>query len=248
MAILLTQTGIFSSCTMDNEDEMLPVLLPIKDANVLCVKVENALKYSNVVQVKLMGFDISIDCDIELARGDWKDGGFTIVLPNSLDPNYLHALINPTNLPTTIHATPSSMTISNKNVKVGNANFWGIDKDGNVVTTFYPFKIDEGDYAKRVFFTYVDSGVTISGYFETGYFESGIDSTEHENSTNISTWYLWEKTTNYSIEWKKGWNVWCCSSVKSVPPERTITEDWFTISSSILKWYGGGDLYKLIIN
>ena len=193
-------------------------------------KVEYASNYSNAVGVKLMGFDRSIDKNIELARGEWKDDGFTIVLPKTLEPNYLHALINNNGLQTTISDTPLTMTISNKNVKVGNVNFWGVNKEGNWVTYFYPFIIDEDGYAKSAFYTYVDSDVTISGYSET---EVAIARYDKDKEENI--WYLYKKTTTYSIEWKKGWNVWYLSSITS-SSERTVTEKWSTISVSQLKW------------
>jgi len=213
-----------------------------QDELYLYAKVENASKYSNIVAVKLMGVDRSIEIDSELARGEWKDGDFSIVLPKTLNPKYFHALINNNGLPTTIINTPSTMTISNKIVKVGNANFCGVDKDDKLVTHFFPFKIDENGNAMSAFFTYVDSDVTISGYDETG-----VVITEYDEDKNADILYVWKKTTTYSVEWKTGWNVWCLSSFQSVP-EKTINEKWSSIPSSILKWYGSEDLWELSKN
>ena len=232
--------GCENSNTTGGADEN-EIITPPEEQNELyiCAKVENASKYSNIVAVKLMGVDRSIEKDVELARFDFKDGGFTIVFPKTLSSKYLHAFINNNGLPVTIINTPSTMSISNKNIKVENANFWGVDNDGNLVTHFFPFKIDNDGNAISAFFTYVDSDVTISGYGET---EVAI--TEYEEADNAYVWYVWKKTTTYSIEWKEGWNVWCLSSFQSVQ-ERTITEKWTSIPSSILKWYGGEDLWSL---
>jgi hypothetical protein len=220
--------GFSCESLVENENKM--------EEDTLNAKVENASEYSNVVEVILMGYDRSIDRDIELARGDWKDGGFTIVLPKTLAPNYLHALINNDGVQTTIINTPSTLTISNKNVNVGNANFWGLDKEGNLITRFYPFEIDEDGNAKSVVYTYADSDVSIFGYIEG---ETAI--TEYDEDKNMDIWYLWKKNTTYSVEWKRGWNVWCFSSFQSASG-RTITEKWSTTPGSRLKWYGGEDL------
>lgn len=212
---------------------------PLDDEVFFHANVENADKYSHVVEVKFMGFDRRLDQDIELSRGIWKDGSFAIVLPETLNPNYLHALINNNGLQTTIIHTPPTMKISNRNAQIGNVGFWGVDKDGNVVTHFYPFIIDGDGYARKVIYTYADSDVTISGYAD-----GEVAFCEYEADINANVWYIWKKTTTYSIEWKKGWNVWSFLSYKSVP-ERKMNEEWLTDPDSRLKWYGGGDTREL---
>ena len=240
IAILCVVCTLFCfSCTSKSEGGLNDG--PLLSENQITVKVENALKYSNVVEVKLMGFDRSSDRNVELARGEWIDGGFAIELPKTLSSNYLYALINNNGLPATIIIyTPSTFAITNKNIKLTNVEFWGVDKDGNVVTHFYPFKIDEGGNAESAFLTYVDSDVTISGY-NVG----GVAFTEFDEERNADIWYSWQKTTTYSINWKKGWNIWCRSNFKYDSTERTIKEEWSTIPASGLKWYGGEDLWKL---
>lgn len=207
------------------------------------VKVENASKYSHIVEVKLMCYDKSKDRSIELASGDWKDDGFTIVLPKTLEPNYFNALVNNGEIgfPTIIN-TSSTMNINNKNVKVGSVNFWGVDKDGNWVTHFYPFEIDKDGDAKSAFYTFVDADVTISGYTE-----SNTVIGEYDEEINATILHEWKTTTNYSVKWKKGWNVWSLSKSESAP-ERTITEKWSNVSIDELKWYAGEDLSELNIN
>jgi len=196
-------------------------------------RVENASKYSDVVEVKLIVYDLSTDRYVEVARSNWKDGGFTIILPKALDPNYLHSFIHYDGLPSTITHVSSTLTISNKNVKILNvSDFIGVDKDGNAVTRFYPFKVDKDGNFNVVRFIYVDSDATISGYIKT---ETAI--AEFDDDKNGDIWYVWEKTMNFSLKWKKGWNVWLHSR-SYTKTERTIIEQWTTTSESELKWSG----------
>ena len=237
VVMVLIITGGLTSCT---EKEVMQEYC----ADELNAQVENASNYNNVVEVKLMMHDSNVGWELELVRSNWKDGGFAIELPKTLAANYLHPLVNnvSVSMPYIVHYTPSTLSISNENVKVGTAFFWGIDKNSNTVTHFYPFKIDENGNAQRVFFTFVASDITISGYNEI---EAVIaEDSEYEFAHYL---YLWQKTTTFSINWKKGWNVWCLSSFQS-KEERTITEHWSTITANELKWYSGEDLWKLNIN
>ena len=196
--------------------------------------VENASIFIDVVAVKLMMYDRCINRYIELARSDWKDDGFTILFPQTFNSNYLYTLIG--GLPTTtsdvllnISDVPPTMTISNKNVKVGHLEFEGVDKDDNTVNRFYLGKID-GTSDGIIYYTYVDSYVNISGYRKflvTGH--SGVDDDPHL--------YKWEKRTNYLIEWKKGLNAWRLTRSSNFE-ERIIIENWVTVPISSLKWYG----------
>ncbi len=206
-------------------------------------KVENASKYSNVVEVKLMMYDLSVNNYIELASGDWEGDGFTIVLPKTIDPNYLHTLINNKEYLTIIDP-PSTVIISNKNVKVLHARFFGVDKDGNIVTRFYPIGIDEAGYGQDAYYTYVDSDVIIFGYTErmnTTLAQTEYDKAKYEGITLILN--MWDKiTTDYSINWKKGWSLWSFSRFGDIP-ENTATEKWAPIPVSRLKWFSTEDIW-----
>jgi len=194
-------------------------------------KIENAAQYSNVAVVKLMGVDVDRDWNkFELTRGDWKDDGFTIELPKTVTPNYLYPLINTNGLLITIVNPPATMTISNENVKIGNAYFWGFDNEDRwVVDEFYPFKmINGGGNSKSVFLTYVDSDVIISGYTEGSIIYHGFD-----EATGATLLLAGEITTTYSINWKKGWNVWSYSQLQN---GSTFTEQWTSISVCELEW------------
>jgi len=226
ITVCLTAVALFAATGCDKLEKS------DGDKSYIYAKVENASEYSNVVEVKLMGYDRNTDRYLELARSDWKDSGFTIVLPETLDPNYLNELRN-NGYPTHISDIPSTMTISNKDVKVADIEFWGVDKEGNLVTHFYPFERDEdGIFYTGIFYTYVDSDVTISGCNQR---EVVVTALDKDNNTYT---YEWKRNTTYSVEWKKGWNVWCLSIFKSVP-ESTTTDQWSTPPINSLKWYGG---------
>ena len=228
-------TGFFYSCTMEGYDE---------EVLYINAKVENASRYNNIVEVRIIMYNSNIDKDVELARGEWKDGGFTISLPKTVDKNYLHALINNNKEYMTISDPPSTLSISDQNTKVWHAILWGVDKYGNMITRFYPLEIDEDGNGQDAFFTYVDSDLTISGF------------TERENATFAFTEYdnaryrgvdlmlaSWDKiTTTYSVNWKKGWNVWSFSRFSNMS-EKTATEKWASTSGNILKWYADEDLW-----
>jgi len=219
LIMLLILAAGFSSCA--KTDRLI-------EENELYVKVENASEFSNVAEVKLMMYDASNNRWIELAQSDWKDGGFIIELPETISSNYLHALdINGFLINI---ATPPTITVSNKNVKVRTPLFCGFDKDGKEVAYFRPSAIDENGNAKDVFFTYVDSDVNISGYTKA-------EGHAIPACPDCPSWF--KQTTTYSIKWKKGWNVWWTSSDYTVAGYTLIeTRQWSTAPVSELKWYG----------
>ena len=216
---------------------------PDEDGLYLYAKVENASEYKNVVTVKLM-----LMGDIELARGKWKGDGFTIFLPKMIKSNCLHALINNNRERWTIIDPPPTVTISNENVKVYNACFWGFDKKNNMVTRFYPIGIDEDGFAQDIYYTYVDSDVSISGYKER--MNDTVTPTDHANERNKGTVMrvsFGKITTTYLVNWKRGWNVWGFSYFTNISEvhsieEYTATEKWTSASNP--KWYSAEDLRR----
>jgi len=208
---MLASCFIFISCDKDKGNTTGSA------GQTIYVKVENASEYSNIVEVRFMTFDKIANRYVELAHGDWKDGGFTIELPKMLDANFLYALIDDHVLPTTIISS-STATINNKNAKVGDAYFYGFDRDGNMVIGFLPLKIDEDiiDPLDMIHYRYVDSDVTISGYAEHSY--------GNFNMTNV-----------FSIEWKKGWNI---SWISASELEGRTIHKWSTIPFNRLTLHG----------
>ena len=231
--VLLSIAGTLSSCGKRAEKEEDGPLL--SDGHI-CAKVENSSEYSNVAEVKLEGFDFDTYSPVMLASGDWEDGGFTIALPKTLAPNYLHPLISGDWLgilawktiyyaPLTVIDKLSGITISNENVKLMSAEFWGVNKDGySVAVSFSPVKVIDEDNYTRAIFTYVDSDVTISGFTGTRN-DFGNPPFEIHNI--------------YSIEWEKGWNVWYLSKSRTIIDGTPILiEQWSTTPVCRLKWYG----------
>ena len=205
MAVLLMMAGSLVSCESTSDIEQVHSY----------IKVENASEFGSVVEVKMMRGDI------ELSRVNWKGNGFTPVLPKTISPSLLSALIDNHGLPTTLIINSSTATISNKNAQTAGIHFLGVDRNDNRVAVFYPVVIDENGNQismryDRVRFEYVNSDVTVSGYVEHTY--------GRYNTTHI-----------FSIEWKKGWNVlWISDSVLG---EKAISK-WLTIPRNRLKWYG----------
>jgi len=208
-------------------------------------KVENAEKYSEVVAVKLMGYAFNTDNMLEIATGVWADGGFIIELPKTVSSNNLFSLNDRFNHPQTFYNL-AELPISNKNVRVVNADFWGVDKDGNLITRFFPFEIDANWGTKGMFYTYVDSDVTISGY-QNRFGFVGIEY-EHWIWLGIDRMLMppGNIITSYSIYWKKGWNLWQISRYGSGDAELSfLNEKWETGLSNNLKWYGSEDFINL---
>jgi hypothetical protein len=120
--------------------------------------------------------------------------------------------------------------ISNESVRIADARFIGIDKDGNAVATFF-IPNNNGEYdGIGAFFTYTDSDVIISGFKK----EEGH---AHPADPGGPSWF--EITTTYSIKWKKGWNFWYRSHSTETAGRTLITNIlWTTDSTYGLKWRG----------
>jgi len=218
-------------------------------------EVENASEFKNVVEVKLMvyerdsiravgsyGSTFTTNLYIALARSEWKDNGFTIEFPKTLASNYLYPLIRGDAIAPPITRIPKqpTTTISNGNVKVTTAYFVGYDKDGNVVAVFSPANIDKNGNTQTATFTYVNSDVSISGYSKAG---------GHAMPIYPDGPSAFETTTNYSVKWKKGWNVWSLSRTHTVEGYTAITtEQWTTTPVSELKWYGSEENLHIFQN
>jgi len=192
-----------------------------EDESLMYARVENASKFSNVVEVKLMATGSCNNLGVELARSTWEGDGFKIVLPEEIDHKYLNTIMI---------EMQSTIAISNKSVKTMDVAFVGFDKDGIEVTRFSPFGTDkDGNTIDNIYYTYVDDDLAISGYTERMVTIIG---------TNDYTGpYEWNLTTIYSIEWEKGWNVWCSSSSWD-ESEATVLRKNSSSPIGNLKWRG----------
>jgi len=177
--------------------------------------VENGSKFSNIVTVKAVVRDRSTDKEVEIASGDFKNGGFTIKLPATVDAKYLSAWED--------DEIPSTVTVSNKNAKTTGVDFRGVDKDGEHVTWFYQAKFTDTS-GTDADYIYSDGDVNITGtYSETD---------ENEKRTEV-----------YSITWKKGWNIVYATGTE-VEKDGFYTYNYVITSVPVtgLKWYASQDM------
>ena len=223
-SICLVVVILFTVASCDKTEEP-------SNENVIYInaEVENASDFSNVVAVKLMMRDRSGN-DIELTRGDWKNNGFTIALPK-ININDYSEFVNMPLLPTVIYDNLASITTNNRNARSRIAEFWGVDKEDNVVTQFFPRKIDEDNNEVKVNFEYVNSDVVISGYIEAG--TAVLDYIDEETGF-MSNW-IWENKTIYLIEYKEGWNASSYSIFQS-SNEEIVSKSSTIPTDSNLKW------------
>ena len=179
---------------------------------------ENASKYDNTDVVILR-----MECDGrapgQLAVGNWENGRFTIEFPKTLDPNCL------------VEFYIDSIAFSNRNVKTKEVYFSVNDKDGNYVTSLYNVKETENGYVEARYI-YVDSDVSISGH------TTRLAYLNEKDESGRCVPNLWKINETFSVEWKKGWNIWYLSGSVS-RTERTTTAYWSTVPVSGLKWYDG---------
>jgi len=209
---------------------------------VINARVENASEFSNVADVKLLANPFSpmeqFNESVEIAYAEWKNGGFIINFPKTVNSSYLYPPIHDgkwkVRLPVATGGfrsdniyfeSLSSVTISNENVKIVNTEIWGVDENARWIAPFSLIRlIDEYNFTKAVF-TYVDSDVTIFG--------SNVVINEFGNPP-------FEVHNIYSIEWKKGWNVWYLTKSRTVTNDGTpiLTRKWSSIPADGLKWHG----------
>ena len=200
--------------------------------------VENASEFDDVVAIRISVPGRNL-YRVDLGHFERKDNVFRIALPETLSPNDLHALVNPIRVPMwplapNIPETPSTMFISNKDARTVIANFEGMNKHGHPVANFFPIKTDQnGDliWNGSVHFTYVDSDVTISGYKK-----QLLIGNISPQSGNVP----FERTTYYSIEWKRGWNLWGWTRETFTELEHgeyKVVERWSSPINS-WKWFG----------
>ena len=224
IALLMCICLVFAACIGCKDDGSFQE----GENSIKCI-VENASEFTDIVKVKVLAWD-RITCEnVELATFDCKDGAFTIKLSKIATPTHLEQLIfgdwyNEILLdfykPTTVIEDQPTLSINDKNVKVMDVVFAGYDKDDNWLCNLSLLETNDESINKVVgTLTYVDSELTISGY-------------------------TYPVRTDYSIKWKKGWNIWYrLVSITEIEDNNIIvTNQWTTTPISELKWYGSNAL------
>ena len=202
----LVATAAFTSCNKDDDKD--------DGGGKITATVENGSKYDNqIVKVKL----VSMKDDSEIASGSWSKGGFTIVLPATVDAKYLDTEDE--------DDYGEGVTVSNKNAKTVWFDIYGYDKDDKYVTSFGLGKSDDSSES-YAWYVYSDGDVNISGTEEEEYEYDG-------GHKEIST---------YSVTLKKGWNVVYDTHSESTQGGKRLYNGTLTSTPvSGLKWYSDED-------
>jgi len=216
-AAIIAASIVFSGCDKDKDDDSGG-----NTASQIIAKVENASKYSDVIKVKLTAWDYTAGKDDVLVTVDFKNGGFTLDLPETLAAKYLASF------EATFYRDEdevNQLNISNKNAKMTLAEIEGFDADDESVTYFVYGKEDNNS-STVAYYIYSDSDVDISGTIKT---------TDDE--------YDWEDNENYSLNLKKGWNVIYLIEYDSTYKDGKEISNASITSSPVsgLKWYGNED-------
>jgi hypothetical protein len=173
-------------------------------SNVLTVVVENGSNHNSMIDVvKLLAFGTNGE-DV-LAESDYTDGRFTLNLPNPLGSQYLN--------PVGDIAPYSGITVSNRNVKIGDAALCAF-KENEETGYFYTAS---GNWEGEL--VYVDGDVSITGTYSDTEEEDGVTYTE---------------TIRYNMNLKKGWNIFYS---KSTEDGNTETTEITTTVPAGVKWY-----------
>jgi len=208
------------SLSCDNEIYFIDIDFDDDGVGKITVKAKERSDYDRAVEVWLEGGPHRE----MLARGYWINDGFTIILPETLDSNFLEPLLNQRySLPHPImlhQAYPPTMSVSNENVRIRTVVF---RKNGHILSLC---KIDKDGIVHGVYLIYVDSDVTISGYKRAFLVQ------DEACRCGISRMMVnWDKTIIYSINWKRGWNIWFFSEF-GLGAERKITQRWSTMPAA----------------
>ncbi|MDR2844384.1 MAG: hypothetical protein LBV57_07045 [Candidatus Symbiothrix sp.] len=154
------------------------------------------------------------DAEWEVARGVYKNGDFTLNLPEIVPAKYLETLFAD---------APDGIKVSNAKVKC--ANFEDVSayyEEEEVGEFYYGYENEKDDYEIAALFIYVDRDVNITGSY-----------TEYEDGETYT------ETDNVSL--KKGWNtVYRKYSKSGNEWKGEIT----TTAPKGLKWYFDDDNYN----
>jgi len=174
----------------------------------ITAKVENASDFNGLTNVKLTVE--TPEKNEVIATTDFRNGGFTLNLPETVEVKYLISVEE-------VWGFVGEITVSNKNAKLCLVNIEGYNSQDEHIAVFYYVK-EKGNTFSLVIYFYTDSDVNISG---TGkYTEDKIE------YIDVCSLFL-----------KKGWNsVYVTSTVAS--SNKQVTTEYTSIPIEGLKWYG----------
>jgi len=201
----LVVAAVFTSCGRDNDgDECVEGETGV--VTQIIAKVENAAEY-NLIDMVALRAQISLNQREVLAVADFKNGGFTLQLPETVDEKYLRPISD---------RWGEGITISNTSAKIfSNAYISGYKDDAlnRSYNTLECIKEIETSNSVSLYlkeYWYVDSDVNVSGT-HTETFQQFITS----NST-------------VSLVLKKGWNVVYIKYIQSDPRSMGFVTEYKT--------------------
>ena len=169
----LVASAAITSCNKDDDKGGGSAITKIT------AKFDDGAQYDGKIdKVKLTIWDVDTQKDVEIASGDWSNGGFTIDLSNVVPTKYLSPVD---------WEFSSSLNISNVDAKICIADDIIGYKDGKEVASFSYYK-GAKDSENLAIYVYADSDVSISGSY-----------TEEDGR-----YYYTDK---HYVKLKKGWNV-----------------------------------------
>ncbi len=178
--------------------------------NKLTVKI-GGTAITGISTVHASAYDMSEGINKYIASTPFSNNSFTVILPNTVGTEYLKLLSE---------TVPSTVIISNENVKVNDNTYFCAVYNGNEVGQFL---CDNYDYSREedrvgdadVIFIYSTDDCQVSGY----QYDDGDD---------------WKFIYNLSL--KKGWNA--CAFVVSKVEGSEVSEFQFTTNiPNTVKWY-----------
>jgi len=180
------------------------------------ISVENGKEYSSRIdKVKLFVYGDNN----AVVTVDYNDGNFTLQLPTTVTAGCLYGIGG--------YGFPSTVSINNPNAQAAEVAIVGYKGDKQVCS-FYYRKVDEGnDIYTSGYPLYVNSTLTINGT------ETRVDDRDITR--------IYEENYIYSINAKKGWNMWYHKRTNTYTETATGTKEIYnrvttTTDPGGLKW------------
>ena len=206
---------VLSGCNKDNG----PGTSSVKS---IVAQVVNGVNFnSEIDDVKAVMFYGEEENDYVVAEGTYRNGGFTILLPDAVDNKYLEGIGNLELTEEFGEGLPDGIKVSDPTARMGYINIEGYKSDEYIDDFIYAkFQISENKISVvGGGFCYVDKDVKITG-----------------SVSEVEDGY--KMTISFNIFFKKGWNIMYASL--------SATKTGMTISATTkdpggMKWYYEGD-------
>ena len=209
--VLFAACFIFAGCDNDDDDD--------KGGFKIVGKLDDASHLGDVKTVKFILWDNVADKGVSIAEADFNNGDFTLILPETIDPKILSSIKDA--------EFPPSVTISSSNPDAkGSGEYYieGYNSAGKHIANFGYVKVIDNTKS-YMGWMYVDSDVSIKG-----------TATDEEDYYGV----FYEYNNTYSLDLKKGWNVFYVSDARTEQDGKRIENFEMRTDGAIsgLKWVG----------